>query len=119
MMRMSEVYLIAAEADIYANGGGNAAQYINKIRTRAGAAPLGGVATVEAVLDERARELCGEYVRFYDLKRTKKLNKSYLMNTNPDVGQFFNDNQHAVRPIPSAFLNTLESGGSYYQNPNY
>jgi hypothetical protein len=119
MMRMSEVYLIAAEADIYANGGGNAAQYINKIRARAGAAPLAGVPTVEAVLDERARELCGEYVRFYDLKRTKKLSKSYLMNTNPDVGQFFNDNQHTVRPIPSAFLNTLESGGSYYQNPNY
>ncbi|PWV56901.1 RagB/SusD family nutrient uptake outer membrane protein [Chitinophaga sp. S165] len=119
MMRMSEVYLIAAEADIYANGGGNAAQYLNKIRARAGATPLAGAATVEAVLDERARELCGEYVRFYDLKRTKKLNKSYLMNTNPDVGQFFNDNQHAVRPIPSVFLNTLEAGGSYYQNPGY
>ncbi|MCF6404914.1 RagB/SusD family nutrient uptake outer membrane protein [Chitinophaga filiformis] len=119
MMRMPEVYLIAAEADIYANGGGNAAQYINKIRTRAGAIPVSGVVTVQTVLDERARELCGEYVRFYDLKRTKKLNKAYLMNTNPDVGQFFTDNQHEVRPIPTEFLNTLESGGSYYQNPNY
>ncbi len=119
MMRMSEVYLIAAEADIYANGGGNAAQYINKVRTRAGAIPLPGAVTVQTVLDERARELCGEYVRFYDLKRTKKLNKTYLMETNPDVGQFFTDNQHEVRPIPTAFLNTLESGGSYYQNHGY
>ncbi|SHN33289.1 RagB/SusD family nutrient uptake outer membrane protein [Chitinophaga sp. CF418] len=119
MMRMSEVYLIAAEADIYANGGGNAAQYINKIRTRAGAMLVPGAVTVQTVLDERARELCGEYVRFYDLKRTKKLNKTYLMNANPDVGQFFTDSQNEVRPIPTDFLNTLESGGSYYQNPNY
>ncbi|MBW8682714.1 RagB/SusD family nutrient uptake outer membrane protein [Chitinophaga rhizophila] len=118
MMRMSEVYLIAAEADLYANGGGNALQYLNRIRSRAGAVPLGGV-TIETILDERARELCGEYVRFYDLKRTKKLNKAYLMSTNPDVGQFFNDNQYEVRAIPSTFLNTLQDGGAYYQNPNY
>lgn len=30
-----EVYLIAAEADIYLNGGANAAGYINKVRERA------------------------------------------------------------------------------------
>lgn len=119
MMRMAEVYLIAAEADIYVNGGGNAPGYINKIRNRAGAALLTGGVTVRTILDERARELCGEYVRFYDLKRTRKLNKSYLMETNPDVGQYFNDNQHEVRPIPTGFLNTLQDGGTYYQNPNY
>ena len=117
MMRMSEVYLIAAEAALYA-GGGDPLQYVNKIRSRAGAVPLGSV-SIQSILDERARELCGEYVRFYDLKRTKKLNKTYLMSTNPDVGQYFIDNQHEVRPIPSAFLNTLQEGGSYYQNPNY
>jgi hypothetical protein len=119
MMRMSEVYLIAAEADVYANGGGNALGYLNKIRARAGAALLTGAVTVQTVLDERARELCGEYVRFYDLKRTKNLNKNYLMNTNPDVGQYFMDHTHKVRPIPPAFLNTLQGGGTYYQNPNY
>ena len=35
-MRMAEVYLIAAEADIYINGGANAMGYINKVRARAG-----------------------------------------------------------------------------------
>lgn len=119
MMRMAEAYLIAAEADIYANGGANAAGYINKLRSRAGANALAGPITVQTVLDERARELCGEYVRFYDLKRTRKLRKDYLMSTNPDVGQFFNDNTHTVRPIPPNFLNTLKEGGIYYQNPNY
>ena len=34
MMRMAEVYLIAAEADIYINGGANAMGYINKVRAR-------------------------------------------------------------------------------------
>lgn len=119
MMRMSEVYLIAAEADIYVNNGANAAGYLNKVRTRAGALPLTGTPTIQTVLDERARELCGEYVRFYDLKRTKKLNKTYLMATNPDVGQYFRDGNNEVRPIPSAFLTTLQGAGTYYQNPGY
>lgn len=119
IMRMSEMYLIAAEADIYVNGGANATGYINKIRGRAGARPLTGTATVDDVIDERAVELCGEYVRFYDLKRTKKLSKSNLMATNPDVGTFFMDGVHEVRPIPTNFLNTIQEGGAYYQNNGY
>jgi starch-binding outer membrane protein, SusD/RagB family len=119
MMRMAEVYLIAAEADIYVNGGANAMAYINKVRTRAGALSLTGTATVQTVLDERARELCGEYVRYYDLKRTGNLTYSYLDEKNPDVGQYFDDNVHKVRPIPATFLATLQGGGTYYQNTGY
>lgn len=119
MMRTPEVFLIAAEADIYVNGGANAMQYINMVRQRAGAKPLSGVATVQTVLDERARELCGEYVRFYDLKRTGKLTSAYLNETNPDVGQYFIEGKHEVRPFPQSFLENLEEGGGYYQNPGY
>ncbi len=119
MMRTPEVFLIAAEADIYVNGGANAMQYINLVRERAGAKALSGAATVETVLDERARELCGEYVRFYDLKRTGKLTSTYLKSTNPDVGQYFVDGKHEVRPFPQSFLENLEEGGGYYQNPGY
>lgn len=36
IIRMAEIYLIAAEADIYLNGGANAMGYINKVRQRAG-----------------------------------------------------------------------------------
>ena len=36
MIRMAEIYLSAAEADIYLNGGANAMGYINKVRQRAG-----------------------------------------------------------------------------------
>lgn len=88
MMRMAEVYLIAAEADIYINGGANAMGYINKVRARAGAKALTGTATVRTVLDERGRELCGEYCRFYDLKRTGMFKSSnYLEETHPDLAQ--------------------------------
>lgn len=93
--------------------------YINKVRARAGAKPLDGTATIQTVLDERTRELCGEYVRFYDLKRTKKLTKEYLTSTNPLVGQYFNDSKHTLREFPASFLENLQEGGLYYQNPNY
>jgi hypothetical protein len=119
MMRTPEVFFIAAEADIYLNGGANALQYLNAVRKRAGAKELTGTATVETVLDERARELCGEYQRFYDLKRTGKLTHNYLNSTNPDVGKYFVDGKHEVRPFPQSFLENLEEGGIYYQNPGY
>ena len=118
-MRTAEMYLIAAEADIYVNGGSNALKYINKIRTRAGANPLVGVPTINTVLDERARELCGEYARFYDLKRTGMLkDNSYLEEHHPDWAQFFKP-EYALRPISTNFTSTLEGGGGYYQNPGY
>lgn len=118
IMRMAEVYLIAAEADIYLNGGGSAAGYINKVRLRAGANALGGTATLRDVLDERARELCGEHTRFYDLKRTGMLkDNTYLNATHPDLGQYF-EPEYALRPIPTPFLQGL-SNGDEYQNPGY
>lgn len=119
IMRMAEVYLIAAEADIYANGGANAASYINKVRTRAGASPIANAVTIETVLDELARELCGESSRFYDLKRTGMLkDNSYMQINHPDLAKFFKP-EYAIRPVPTAFIQTLEGGGGYYQNPGY
>lgn len=119
IMRMPEVYFIAAEADILVNGGANAMGYINTVRTRAGALPLSGTATIRTVLDERARELCGEGTRYYDLKRTGMFaDNSYLLETHPDLGKHF-EARFALRPISTTFTATLEGGGSYYQNPGY
>lgn len=118
MMRMAEVYLIAAELDIYLNGGADAMKYINKVRTRANATSLGGTATVRTVLDERGRELCGEYSRFYDLKRTGMFkNSSYLQETHPDLAKYFDPN-YALRPISTTFTATIANGAEY-QNPGY
>lgn len=119
IMRMAEVYLIAAEADIYVNGGGNAVGYINKIRGRAGAKLLNGTPTLRMVLDERGRELCGEYNRFYDLKRLGLLkDKTYLQETHPDLAKYFKP-EYALRPVSTKFTDGLQGGGKYYQNPGY
>lgn len=119
MMRMAEVYLIAAEADLYVNGGANTATYINKIRSRAGAKALSGTPTIRTILDERGRELCGEYCRFYDLKRTGMFKSTaYLQETHPDLAQYFKP-EYALKPISTTFTATLEGGGAYYQNPGY
>lgn len=107
------------EVDIYVNGGANAMAYINKVRQRAGADELPGSADIRTVLDERARELCGEYSRFYDLKRTGMLkDDTYLQRTHPDLAEYFMP-EYALRPIPSSFTQNLEGGGDYYQNPGY
>ena len=118
IMRMSEIYLIAAELDIYLNGGSKAMDYINKVRQRAGAKPLTGTATIRTVLDERGRELCGEYCRFFDLKRTGTFkDASYLQATHPDLAQYFKP-EYALRPIPRSFINVI-SNGDMWQNPGY
>lgn len=118
IMRMAEIYLIAAEADIYLNGGANAAGYINKVRQRAGANLLQGTATIRDVLDERGRELCGEYCRFFDLKRTGMFNNStYLNETHPEIAQYFKP-EYALRPISTTFTATI-TNGSEWQNPGY
>lgn len=118
IIRMAEIYLIAAEADIYLNGGANAMGYINKVRQRAGATPLTGSASVRTVLDERGRELCGEYCRFYDLKRTGMFkDNSYLQATHPDLARYFKP-EYALRPISTTFTNGINNGAEY-QNPGY
>ncbi|MBD5301185.1 MAG: RagB/SusD family nutrient uptake outer membrane protein [Bacteroides sp.] len=118
VMRMAEVYLIAAEYDIVLNGGGRAMEYINKVRNRAGAKPLTGAATIRTVLDERGRELCGEFTRFFDLKRTGMLNDaSYLQATHPDLARYYKK-EYVLHPIPQAFIDVISNGASF-QNPGY
>ena len=118
MMRMSETYLIAAEAGLYLNGGANATGYINKVKTRAGAKPMNSTPTARDIMDERGRELCGEYCRFYDLKRTGMLkDNTFLNETRPDPGRHFKP-ESALRPIPSDFTSVIKNGAEH-QNPGY
>lgn len=92
--------------------------YINTVRQRAGAKPLSGSADIRAVLDERARELCGEFTRFYDLKRTGMFkDASYLSATHPELAQYF-EPKFALRPIPQAYTDVITNGVNF-QNPGY
>jgi hypothetical protein len=81
---------------------------------------------MDFVLDERARELAGEHLRWFDLKRTRKLveriekyNKDIKIPANllsKDNGYFENV---LLRPIPQVELDALENAEEFGQNPGY
>jgi hypothetical protein len=71
IMRLSEIYLIAAEAALMKSSAdqGKADIYLHKIRERANPAATQITATVDEVLKERRKEFIGEGHRYYDLGR--------------------------------------------------
>jgi hypothetical protein len=76
MYRLSDIFLLKAEAYAALNNTNDAITYLNKVRVRAGNGNYGGAtdkATVEKeILDERGRELFFENKRWYDLIRFHK-----------------------------------------------
>lgn len=124
IMRYAEMPLIAAEAAIELNDKAAAANYINDLRTRiikpgyeSAMRVSEGDMSVDFILDERARELCGEWLRWFDLKRTGNLVK-YVSRNNPDIGSNVKE-FHNLRPIPRTFLDKLLNPEEFGQNPGY
>ena len=72
--------------------------------------------TLDFLLDERARELCGEFLRWFDLKRTGKL-VEYVKAHNPDIPLV--QDYHACRPIPQMFLDAILNPLEFGQNDGY
>ena len=67
--RLAEAYLMRAEALVWQGRGDEAAADLTEVRTRAGATAFSGTATLDDVLDERARELFLEEFRRNELVR--------------------------------------------------
>ena len=106
VLRLAEMYLIKAEAELAT--GGNALATINQLRAARAIAgkdnSISGSIDIETILKERALELCGEYQRWFDLKRTHKLIeyvKAYNAQASGNI-----DVKHYYRPIP---LNEMEA----------
>ncbi|MBD2705156.1 RagB/SusD family nutrient uptake outer membrane protein [Spirosoma sp. BT702] len=124
IMRLGEVYLLAAEAQLNLGKKDSAAYYVNEIRTRA-AVPgrqanmrvAAADVTLDFILDERARELAGEQVRWFDLKRTNKLVER-VKKYNPDAANNI-QTFHVVRPIPQSEVDAVTNKGEFAQNPGY
>jgi hypothetical protein len=126
VMRLPEMYLIAAEAEVNLGKTDSAAYYVNIIRTRA--ANPGRVANMQVlpaqmnidfILDERARELCGEQLRWFDLKRTGKLiERIKTKNLNPDAAVYI-QSFHTFRPIPQSQIDAVTNKTVFVQNPGY
>ena len=115
LIRYAEVLLLEAEAAWYQGNEGEALRLVNLVRERAfreaiaaGRVTLQGIqrnSTGAAVLadiwQERRLELAGEADRFYDLKRTDRL-ESVLRAKKPGI--LFQAGKHEYLPIPASEL---------------
>lgn len=121
LIRLAEVYLNYAEAVARGGGGSSATalQYVNALRSRAGASIVAsGSLTIDFILDERARELYWEGFRRTDLVRYGLFTTgTYLWTykggniTGTSVSDFRN-----IYPIPA---NVLSANKNLKQNTGY
>lgn len=119
IMRMAEVYLIAAEAETMLGNGGEAARYIKPLHDRAVrpgfTAPAITNVDEDYILDEYAREFCGEHMRWAVLKRHHALKKE-LSLYNKRAAASFDENIHYNRPIPQLFLDQIKNKEEFGDN---
>lgn len=120
--RLAETYLVAAEAYLKAGDPDTGLARLNEVRRRAGVtnATLAQF-NIDYILDERGRELLGEYHRWFDLKRTGTLiSRASQHNYNVEEANFngVNGEKKILRPIPDSALD-LNQNKNFPQNPGY
>ncbi|SFC27975.1 Starch-binding associating with outer membrane [Parapedobacter composti] len=138
LARLAETYFLYAEACIGLNDFGTAAQYVQQVLDRPGNAKDGGrlrpnldiagaasqSEALDAYLIESAKEFVGEYLRWPELRRTKKL-KEFVGHYNYDVRQIgleqafrgLDGQDKLYRPIPIDAITLNEA--QIEQNPGY
>lgn len=153
LAHLTETYLLAAEAYYMAGDEPTSLARLNVVRERSNATKLNsyaeyvrhysdgtansynngsGIANVpyetnldpiDVILDERARELCGEYYRWMDLRRTKRLityNVKYNAGINSADDMMGVDGQYKwFRPFPQNEINLNDAIDNSDQTPGY
>ena len=130
LIRYADILLMYAEVLNELNSTGSAAQYVDMVRNRANLAPLATAHPSvllekdlfrERIKKERVLELCGESVRWADLKRWGELETQAKVNQvklrDPDFNNFV-VGKHIRLPLPaSEILNNPNLKD--FQNPLY
>ncbi len=123
VLRIPEMYLIVAEAEMLQGNTGEAVQYMNVLREKralpgkeADMRITASDMNIDFILDERAREFAGEHLRWFDLKRTGKLVER-VKKYNPDVTRM--EEYHTVRPIAQTELDAILNKGEFKQHNGY
>jgi tetratricopeptide (TPR) repeat protein len=128
MLRLSEVYLSAAEAAFNAGNKEKAAKYLNDIisnrTTDASKAVTAADVTLERIYVERRKELVGEGQRYFDVLRrgetvvryTNEADKGWHDALNEEARTFNRDSKKALPLIPQ---NEIDANQEIVQNPLY
>ncbi|WP_242203294.1 RagB/SusD family nutrient uptake outer membrane protein [Aestuariivivens insulae] len=126
-IRYADVLLMAAEAEAQ-SGGANAETYLNMVRARAyGDNSMDYAASegplLDAIYEERRKELAGEGHRFFDLVRTGRAKAAFdaYNASKPEdfVAVNFTENKNEVFPIPRIELELAQAEERWGQNPGY
>jgi starch-binding outer membrane protein, SusD/RagB family len=125
VLRLGEIYLIAAEADVGLGNTSEAASFVNVLHQRA-ASPAhkndynvtAGQMTLDYIMEERERELAGEHNRWYDMVRPgADYFVARVKKYNPHAINVVA--KHVLRPIPQSQIDGVILGPKYPQNPGY
>ena len=138
VLHVSDMYLVAAEANLMAGNTAEALAKINAVRGRAGLDALASfsaylpeyyttstftIKDIDLILDERARELYAEGHRWMDLRRTKQLiryNVEFNEYVNSASDMQGNDGKYKwLRPIPANEISANTGISNAEQNPGY
>lgn len=144
VFRFADVLLMFAEADYQKNGeiSAEGLAAINRVRQRArGLTPAGlpvpesatpgfpdytvSDIDMEEIMMERARELCFEFQRWFDLARTGMF-EHFLEKTRSasfteivNTATSFDAAKHYLFPIPQSQIDLSTNKAGFKQNPNY
>lgn len=129
LIRLSELYLNAAEAAVKSGNNADAVKYLEPIVNRANPnkTVVGTTVTLEKVLTERRKELFGEGHRAYDIHRNNlrverkdipnsKIKYTKHLSQSSDSKSFDRTFYKTILPIPKF---EIDANSNIQQNPEY